>query len=208
MVIPRRGRREGRGCDRGKARRSPRQTTPTSNLGPDNKTTVYRLLLLPLPMPHCPHHRPHRHRRRRDSRAVVVGCRAGCMWPRSMQSASLSAVPMQRRAGKPPITASTCILLSARSQWRLLTRWVSVPRTPLFPLLFPSLSLSLFGRGLLRLVRSNESTARPSLSIAPYAPARLHPPVGFRFQGWDECDPNVKPARCTMHACMGQSGMS
>lgn len=59
------------------------------------------------------------------------------MWPRSLQSASVSAVPMQRRAGRPPISASTCTLLVARSQWRLLTRWVSVPRAPLFPSFFP-----------------------------------------------------------------------
>lgn len=131
----------GEGSDRGKARRSPRQTTPTY-LGPDKTSSYPRL---PSSAVATPSHAPlppsstHRHRRRRDSRAVVVGCIAGCMWPRSMQSASVSAVPMQRRAGKPPIIASTCILLVARSQWRLLTRWVSVPRAPLFPLPFPSL---------------------------------------------------------------------
>lgn len=88
------------------------------------------------------------------------------MWLRSLQSASISAVPMQRRAGKYPITASTCILLAARSQWRLLTaltRWV------LFPLV----------EALPRLVRSNQSVHGSTLPF--HRPVLA--PVGFRFQG-------------------------
>lgn len=91
----------------------------------------------------------------------MVGCGQGWMRPRWLQGASVSAVPMQRRAGEPPIRACTCMLLAARSQWRLLTRWV--------------LS-STAAAGLLRLVRSNELTARPPPSShAPRLPRLPRP---------------------------------
>lgn len=122
--------------------------------------------------------------RRQHGRAAVVGCGQGWMWPRSLQSASLSAVPMQRRAGKPPITASTCILLAARSQWRLHSTntlgldAVSSSFSLSFSLVSSQCSLPV-PEGLLRLVRSNESTARPSLpSLAPSAPPGFTPLSG------------------------------
>lgn len=185
-LLSRRQRREGA---TGARKKGP--AADDTSVGPDEAS---RLLLLPLPMPHFSPS-AHRHRRRRECRADVVGCVEGWKWPRSLQSASVSAVPMQRRAGKPPIMASTCTPAGSQITMASANTLGLDAVSSSFPLLPSSFSLlvPMFPGGLLRLVRSNESTARPSLSITPSAPPGFNPPVGFRFQGWDEKDSNVKP---------------
>lgn len=207
--LGRRGRRGRPGAEQQSPRGRRHQTTPASD--PTKHLACCRLLLLPLPMPHHPHHRPHRHRRRRGRRAVVVGCRAGWKWPRSLQSASVSAVPMQRRAGRPPISASTCTLLVARSQWRLLTRWVSVPRAPLFSLPFslsPRSSHSHAGGGCFV---SSEAMSRrlDPPSPSPRLPRPAEPPCRVPLPRLGRKRKGSQRQAGTMLALLhGQSGIS